>query len=261
MRKKIDWTLGMKKYDMRKYWSKRANFSKNVYQSVCIYEVPYQFNELMDYVQKTCFFKLLEKCQNIKDKNVLEIGCGVGRWSQYMIDKGAVYTGIDISQEMIKIAKKRIPKGIFYVSTGENLNFKDESFDLVFSITVLHHIPYEKKEKVIKEMCRVVKVGGYIIIMEDIYFKKPKKTFYMFPLKVEEWIKLFERNGCEYLHLIKHKFMQGYMEEFVKKFPNLTNNKIFLNLGILLERVMILAPIRFFTGVGIIFKRKKSHSF
>jgi len=107
IRKKIDWTLGMKKYDMKKYWNNRAKFSKNMYQYVCIYEVPYQFNKLMDYIQKTCFSKLLKKCYNIKKKNVLEIGCGVGRWSQHMIDKKVIYTGIDISQEMIKIAKKK----------------------------------------------------------------------------------------------------------------------------------------------------------
>ena len=76
---------------------------------------------------------------------------------------------------MIKVAKKKIPKGRFYITSGEKLNFRDESFDLTFSITVLHHIPYNKKEKMIKEMCRVTRKGGYTAIMEDICFEKPKK--------------------------------------------------------------------------------------
>jgi len=70
---KKDRTLGMEKYDMREYWSKRSKYSSvDIYQAVCAYGAPSQFNEIMDKIQKLCFYSLLKETP-VRDKKVLEI--------------------------------------------------------------------------------------------------------------------------------------------------------------------------------------------
>lgn len=240
------------KYDMREYWSKRANYyNKDEFQSICAFGAPLQFNQLMDRIQKRCFLDLLKQIPDIKDKKVLEVGCGIGRWAEFLTKRGIDYTGIDISPKMVKVAKQRVLNGKFFVSSGETLDFEDETFDLAFSITVLHHIPYEGKLKMIKEISRVVKKGGYIITIEDICLEKPKETFNMFPLTLTEWVDSFEGNQCQCLVIKKHKFLMGRFLRLTKILPRLTNNKLFLKAGELVEMVSAhIMPWKFFQGRG-----------
>ena len=75
-------------------------------------------------------------------KSVLDVGCAAGgsfdfcREAKSNID----YTGIDISKKLINIANELHPKGIFFVYDGHEITFKENEFDLVFSIGVLHHL-------------------------------------------------------------------------------------------------------------------------
>lgn len=79
--------------------------------------------------------------------SVCDVGCGAGGFynilKQYQPD--IQYTGVDISDEMIKTAKRLYPEASFQQSNGETLDFKDESFDLVISFGVLHVNPEWKK--------------------------------------------------------------------------------------------------------------------
>jgi len=91
------------------------------------------------------------------ETTLLDVGCGNGFFSYYF-DKICDTTGIDYSETMISlnpIAKK-------YVMSAEDLKFSDNSFDIVFCNSLLHHV--ENINKVIDEMKRVSK--KYIIISE-----------------------------------------------------------------------------------------------
>src|SRR2546425_4506844 len=76
---------------------------------------------------------------------VLEIGCGLGTDGAQFAKAGADYTGVDLTEAAIELARKRFAlshlNGEFRVSDAENLDFDDESFDLVYSHGVLHHTP------------------------------------------------------------------------------------------------------------------------
>ncbi len=251
-----DFRLEMNKYNMQKYWDERAKVSENICEKVCVYGAPPQFNEIMDKIQRMCLSKLLKQIPDISGKKVLEVGCGVGRWAKLIINKGAEYNGVDISSKMIEIAKKNNSTGNFYIIDGKSLPFPNNYFDLVFSVTVLHHIPYDEKEKMIREMCRVTKKGGYIIIIEDICFIKPKQTFNWFPLSPDEWIRSFTKNGFKPLKLVKHKFLQEDLFIATKKFNRITNNRIFKFIWIeLIEKISIILPWKFFRGCGIVFRK------
>src|SRR3954471_16184314 len=98
---------------------------------------------------------------------VLEIGCGLGTDGAQFARAGAEYTGIDLTEAAIDLARKRFAvsglKGDFRVSDAEKLDFADESFDLVYSHGVLHHTP--DIDAAVSEIHRVLKPGGRAIVM------------------------------------------------------------------------------------------------
>src|SRR5437588_8678750 len=76
---------------------------------------------------------------------VLEIGCGMGTDGAQFAKAGADYTGIDLTEAAIELARKRFAlfdlPGSFRTADAESLVFPDASLDLVYAHVVLHHIP------------------------------------------------------------------------------------------------------------------------
>ena len=103
-----------------------------------------------------------------KGKRVLEIGCGLGKDFSRFAAAGAKAIAIDMSYRSLELTKKRLEifglKGDFFFADGEDLPFKDNSFELIFSWGVIHHTP--DTQKVIDEIYRCTKSdGGKVIIM------------------------------------------------------------------------------------------------
>ena len=98
---------------------------------------------------------------------VLEIGCGLGTDGAQFAAAGADYTGVDLTDAAVDLARKRFElfhlPGKFATADAENLDFESESFDLVYSHGVLHHTP--DTQKAIKEVHRVLRPGGRAIVM------------------------------------------------------------------------------------------------
>jgi ubiquinone/menaquinone biosynthesis C-methylase UbiE len=98
---------------------------------------------------------------------VLEIGCGMGTDGAQFAQAGAHYTGIDLTEAAIELARKRFElsglEGEFRVADAEHLDFADNSFDRVYSHGVLHHTP--DTARAVKEIHRVLKPGGRATIM------------------------------------------------------------------------------------------------
>lgn len=97
-----------------------------------------------------------------KDK-ILDVGCASGLKTKYLIEKGFKVTGIDFSEEMIKLAKEHCPEAEFYVrDIKEPLNL--EIFDAIFAQAVLLHIPKVEFLKVLENLNNNLKSGGYIYL-------------------------------------------------------------------------------------------------
>lgn len=94
---------------------------------------------------------------------VLDLGCGNGRFYPIFKSKGVDYLGIDTSSKLIEIAKATYPEARFEVSSIELM--PNKSFDKVFSIAILHHIPsHEFRLKFLKEIKRTLKNNGNLIL-------------------------------------------------------------------------------------------------
>jgi ubiquinone/menaquinone biosynthesis C-methylase UbiE len=100
--------------------------------------------------------------------DVLEIGSGGGAHSALFQKYGANVISIDITPERVLSTSKKLSllngsKGVAFLSDAENLPFRNESFDIVYSNGVLHHS--ENTEKCVEEVYRVLKPNAKAILM------------------------------------------------------------------------------------------------
>jgi ubiquinone/menaquinone biosynthesis C-methylase UbiE len=105
-------------------------------------------------------------------KVVLDYGCGPGYLTKELLDRGAVHvTGIDISEAEIQQARvKAEEEGVadrsrHLVADAHNLEFEDDSFDLIVGDSILHHLDMEVA---LKEIRRVLRPGGRAVFMEPM---------------------------------------------------------------------------------------------
>lgn len=129
--------------------------------------------------------RVAELCRINKDSHVLDVGCGTGGNAVHLATKyGCRVTGIDISELMIERAEKRaVDSGLgerlsFQVGDAYNLDFPDESFDIVLTIFVSQFLDMDKA---FPEFHRVLKHGGSLGINEmyrdqDIPLEKRDKA-------------------------------------------------------------------------------------
>lgn len=128
-------------------------------------------------------------------ERVLDLGCGYGCYTDYFAQIGADAVGVDGSEKMIAMARKRYPGLRFTVADIEKpLPFEDEHFDIVFSNQVLMDI--ENIDFVFSECKRVLKEGGIL------YYSIVHPCFYDC-----EWIK--DENGYNYAKVIK-RYLGSY---------------------------------------------------
>lgn len=102
-----------------------------------------------------------------RDREVLEIGVGLGADHQRFAEAGAKLTGIDLTETAIEHTSRRFRQlGLqsrLMVADAENLPFTDESFDVVYSWGVIHHSP--DTAKAAREILRVLRPGGRFAVM------------------------------------------------------------------------------------------------
>jgi 2-polyprenyl-3-methyl-5-hydroxy-6-metoxy-1,4-benzoquinol methylase len=165
------------------------------------------------------FKKLFEK-HDLKSKTLLEVGCGMGYFCYESAKFGAKVTGIDIGPNLVKISKQKVPAGKFLVASASDLPFKNHSFETLLSTEVIEHV--ENQSKAIKEMARVVKPGGVLVITTPNKIFKP---FFDFLSRTgirpyqgnEKWIYPWELK--EMLEKEKLKVVKEYFFNFIYPMP------------------------------------------
>ena len=127
------------------------------------------YNLIADHFASTRMFpsKDLKELGNYAQPGdkILDLGCGSGRLFAVLKDKQVEYVGVDNCEKLIKISQKDYPGTRFITTDGLNLPFSADSFDKIYCIAVLHHIPSsELRLAFLKEARRVLKPTGILIL-------------------------------------------------------------------------------------------------
>lgn len=143
---------------------------------------------------------------NGKNKPVLEIGCGVDGFAILLARNSADVTGIDISENSIRIAKEQaVQMGVYdikyMVMDAEYLEFEENKFDLIFGAAILHHLDLSKS---VDEICRVLKKDGRAVFIE--------------PLGLNPFIRLFRYLTPGYRTPDEHPLSKRDLSNLMKRF-------------------------------------------
>jgi len=189
-----------KTYDPKSYWDEKAQRAGLDFESaVCFNDVIE--NKIIDRVQKRFIrmaFRQISQRIDLAGKKILDYGCGTGRWVQFFLSYGMEYIGIDLSTEMVKIATQRFPDTKFAALSKEGIKYPSQTFDIVCSIAVLHHNPYEEQSLIIHQLSRIIKLKGFLVLFESIGPRESKSAI-EFPRPCEDWRKTLKDLGLEHL--------------------------------------------------------------
>ena len=121
------------------------------------------------------YHMLLSRLDLKPRQRVLDAGCGTGNLLRKMADSQEIQGyGIDVEQKMIDIAKNKCPEMSIQRASCDKTPFDDGTFDVLVSCMAYHHFP--DKAGFVKEAARILKVGGYLYILDPHFPFLVRKT-------------------------------------------------------------------------------------
>ncbi len=196
--------------EMKEYWRLHSarwsgiDFSKDPegLANVCIPGAPLWLNRHLGRIQKRVYKQLFQMIPPpVPGARALELGCGAGRWVRFLSEHGYQAAGIDLQPELIESNRKRHPDLEFHKVAIQDFT-SPVPFDLISSVTVIQHIPFEEHDRILSKIRELLKPRGYVLILENISYQMPN----MFSYSREGWKDKFAQAGFECLAAKKFSF-------------------------------------------------------
>ena len=138
-----------------------------------------------------------------ESQRVLDVACGVGEWLQACVERGAIPSGVDLSENAISACKTNFKNGDFHCSPAETLPFEAARFDVISCLGSLEH--FVEQEKALAEMVRVSKAGAkFLFLVPNSDFLTRRLGLFQGTYQIDakedvksiaEWTHLFEDAG------------------------------------------------------------------
>lgn len=151
--------------------------------------------------------------QSLDGRKILDAGCGCGKDCKYISEKGFEVTGIDLSIEMLTIAKEKVPNRKFEVMDIADISYPENSYDGIISNCSLFHIPSEELPKTLESFASILKPNGKLLLisqeglgeamMEEPY--RPGVNIYMNYFSVETISDLLHEYGFEVNSIVREE--------------------------------------------------------
>ena len=159
-----------------------------------------KFKDEMDYkpFDRDCLDRLVREAGNLGP--ICDLGCGPGQIARYLHHKGVATLGVDLSSRMIEEAHILNPDIPFHQGDMLSLPDPDNSWGGIAAFYCIIHIPREKVVDALREMKRVIKPGGVLLLTFhigtkiehlDVWWEKPINLDFAFylPDEMETWLK------------------------------------------------------------------------
>lgn len=172
--------------------------------------------------------ELVDVMKYIKPGKAIDLGCGEGLYSIYLDSLGFDVIGVDISEKAIQYAKENIKKVganilVYQMDLLTELEDIEEKFDFVLEWAIMHSIPFEDRERYVKNIAKILnKNGKYLVVCFNIdspewggagkRIRQSPLNSTLYYSSQEELVKLFS----PYLKIIKKEIipMEGKTSEF-----------------------------------------------
>ena len=196
---------------------KRLSYIRKCYDSINSAELffkhgnPNNFNEWKHDKEFLTVFSNLDYTFPSEEPKAIDIGCSSGKYLIPLINKEIDAVGLDITRIPLIYASKKISDADFVQASAANLPFKEETFDLVLCIEVLHQLSDGVLKKVLEQVNYVTKKGGYFVfdlknksnpILNLAYRKNDSIEFTLKARSLKEMATLLEKNGFK---IVKEK--------------------------------------------------------
>jgi len=180
-------------------------------------------NKYINYLEKRALASCLSSSEG---RTTLDVGTGIGRWALLMAEKASYVIGIDISKEMVKIAKRRVSRQNvdFVVASAYAMPLRSNSVDLSLSCTCIQHIIDEnKQQESLREITRVTRNRIFLLeLMSKSGLTRlthyptlaVPRSHYISAIKTSQ-VKTISEVGVDFLPLVK--LMENYRNSLLKK--------------------------------------------
>jgi len=190
---------------LRPYWERIATEwgAGDPLGAVCYPGMPVWFNRFHARSQVRAIERMLAGIE-LRGRRCLDVGCGSGRWTRWLAERGARASGVDPTAAMLEVARRAWPEGDLRQMSATRLEFEDGFFDLVTSVTVVQHLEPEEQAAAAAEMARVLRPGGDLLVLDLIDARDPGRI--VFPRTPEGWIALYRAQGLSLQRWIGQDF-------------------------------------------------------
>jgi SAM-dependent methyltransferase len=157
-------------------------------------------------------------------RNAIDIGCGSsGRIIDLMISEGFDAEGLDISTEMIRMAKQRHPDVVFHHADICSWHFP-KKYDLISAWDSIWHAPLAEHEAILKKLCEALSQGGILIFTsggvdqpEDVTNPCMGQPLYHAALGIPKLLEIVSECGCICRHLEYDQYPELHLYLIIQK--------------------------------------------
>ncbi|MBI2627857.1 MAG: class I SAM-dependent methyltransferase [Candidatus Niyogibacteria bacterium] len=199
--------------------------------------------------------------------SILDVGCGTGYISKLLKQRGDVKC-LDINNEAIRICRER---GLNIEKGGvENIPYPENSFDLVVCMDVLYHREVKNEEAALKELKRVLRPGGYLLIFLPahmyLFGSHDRAEFTRRRYEKNDVLELFKKTGLEMKYFTFANFFLFPVVYFRRKFMGESEQSDFVEMPRIINWLLLtilrleawwISMFSFPNGVAIVCLGKK----
>jgi SAM-dependent methyltransferase len=170
---------------------------------------------------------------------ILDVGCGNGRLLEILKEKQIEYLGVDLSLELINIAKARFPNDKFLLGDILELGkLPEKDFNYIFCVALFHHLPgKDLRIKALKQLANKLEDNGKIII--TVWNLWSQKKFLKLILKYA-WLKILGKHKFDFGDILfdwKNSLGERLSQRYYHAFTRRELQKIIIQTGLKIERL------------------------